>query len=81
MLSLISACRDTSIRPWALYNTPAMFRLIFWIFVLLLALSFFGISLQAVINSPAGQANFAYAYDLILQAWHWLVTFATQFKV
>jgi len=58
-----------------------MFRTIFWVFVLLLALSFFGISLQAIINSPAGQANFAYVYDLLLQAWHWIVNFASQFKI
>lgn len=64
-----------------MYNIPTMFRTIFWVFVLLLALSFFGISLQAIINSPAGQANFAYAYDLLLQVWHWLVNFAQQFKV
>ena len=58
-----------------------MLHLAFWIFVLLLALSFFGISLQAIINSPAGQENFAYAYDLLLQAWHWIVAFVSQFKI
>ncbi len=64
-----------------MYNAHTMIRLAFWLFVLLLALSFFGISLQAIVNSPAGQANFAYTYNLLLQAWDWLVHFATQFKV
>ncbi|MHB8710509.1 MAG: hypothetical protein ACYC6X_03105 [Minisyncoccota bacterium] len=53
-----------------------MFRLIFWVFVLLLALSFFGISIQAIINSPAGQANFAYFLHLLSQGWQWLTSFA-----
>ncbi|MFA5998131.1 MAG: hypothetical protein WC814_01975 [Candidatus Paceibacterota bacterium] len=48
-----------------------MIRLVFWTFVLLLALSFFGISIQAIINSPAGQANVSYLLDLLSQAWLW----------
>jgi hypothetical protein len=48
-----------------------MLKTIFWIFVLLLALSFFGISLQAIVNSPAGQANFSYLYHLLVQGWLW----------
>ena len=48
-----------------------MFKLIFWVLILLLALSFFGISLQAIINSPAGQANFAYLFNLLSQIWEW----------
>jgi len=48
-----------------------MLRTIFWILVLLLALSFFGISLQAIVNSPAGQANFAYISSLLSQLWLW----------
>src|SRR3989338_2526235 len=51
--------------------TRGMLRLIFWLFVLLLALSFFGISLQAIINSPAGQANFNYVLNLLSQVWQW----------
>jgi len=50
-----------------------MLRLLFWALVLLLALSFFGISLQAIISSPAGQENFGYVYHLALQVWHWLL--------
>ncbi|MFI5260336.1 MAG: hypothetical protein ACHQU0_00895 [Candidatus Paceibacteria bacterium] len=52
--------------------TTSILRLIFWMFVLVLALSFFGISLQAIITSPAGKANFAYIYQLLLQVWQWI---------
>ncbi len=48
------------------------FKVAFWIFVLLLALSFFGISIQAIINSPAGQANFGYLIQVLSQGWQWL---------
>lgn len=54
-----------------------MLRTIFWVFVLLLALSFFGISIQAIINSPAGQANFSYVINLLSQVWQWLTQWAT----
>ena len=50
-----------------------MLKLIFWIVVLVLALSFFGISIQAIINSPAGQENIQYVLHLIVQAWQWIV--------
>lgn len=50
----------------------SMFKLIFWMFVLFLALSFFGISVQKIINSPAGQANLAYLLQLLAQFWQWL---------
>jgi hypothetical protein len=48
-----------------------MLKLIFWVFVLLLALSFFGISVQAIANSPAGQANINYVINLLSQVWQW----------
>src|SRR3989344_8238551 len=51
------------------------FKVAFWIFVLLLALSFFGISIQAIINSPAGQENFAYIISLLSRAWEWLIAY------
>jgi hypothetical protein len=48
-----------------------MLRTILWALVFLLALSFFGISIQAIIDSPAGQANFAYLLHLLTQFWSW----------
>ncbi|MDP2655581.1 MAG: hypothetical protein Q8P17_03550 [bacterium] len=50
-----------------------MFKLIFWLFVLILALSFFGISIQAIINSPAGQENISYVFNLLAQGWQWII--------
>ncbi len=62
-----------------------MFRLAFWIFILFLALSFFGISVQAIINSPAGQQNFAYlAYFIVFGinwAWTYLQEIALRFNI
>ncbi len=52
-----------------------MFKLIFWMFVLFLALSFFGISIQKIIDSPAGQANLAYIVQILTQAWQWLAVY------
>lgn len=54
------------------YN-DSMFKLIFWIFVLILALSFFGISIQAILTSPAGQANVSYVLHLLDVSWQWIV--------
>jgi len=45
----------------------------FWAFVLFVALSFFGISIRAIIESPAGQENLAYLAYLAISAWHWLL--------
>jgi hypothetical protein len=50
-----------------------MLKLIFWIAILVLALSFFGISVQAIIGSPAGQENVTYVLRLLSQGWQWIV--------
>lgn len=52
-----------------------LIKLAFWIVVGVLALSFFGISLQSIINSPAGQENFAYLWYLVMLGSHWLAAF------
>lgn len=51
-----------------------MLHFAFSVFVLLLALSFFGISIQAIINSPAGQENISYLFYVLSQAWQWLAS-------
>ena len=57
-----------------------MWNFILWILLFVLGLSFSGISLEAIVNSPAGQANFAYLLHLLSQLWHifidYLVTVA-----
>lgn len=56
-----------------------LLHLIFWVFVFILGLSFFGISIQAIVNSPAGQENFAYLADLLSQTWQWLTNLGQYF--
>ena len=51
-----------------------MFKLIFWLFVLVLALSFFGISIQSILESPAGQANIHYIGSLLVSLWQWAIS-------
>lgn len=54
-----------------------LLKLAFWIFVLVLALSFFGISIVTIINSPAGQENFGFIAYLLVTGWQWLVSHVT----
>ncbi|MES2225364.1 MAG: hypothetical protein V4480_00960 [Patescibacteria group bacterium] len=49
-----------------------MAKLIFYIIVGLLVLSFFGVSLQHLVQSPTTQGNFSYFWDLIVQGWNFL---------
>ncbi|MBU6321251.1 MAG: hypothetical protein KGI78_01615 [Patescibacteria group bacterium] len=53
-----------------------MIRTLFWLCVLFLALSFFGISIRSIVESPAGQANLAYLTYLAISAWHLLQAYA-----
>lgn len=53
-----------------------MIRIIIFVVVLVLILSFFGISLRGVVESPAGQENISYVWalflvgaDLLISAW------------
>jgi len=47
-----------------------MVRLIIWIIVGLLALSFFGVSLEALYNSPTNQDNISFLSTLLKQGWN-----------
>ena len=60
-----------------------MLRIIFYTILVVLILSFFGISLQSIVHSPAGESNFAYLGDIlatilsfivnsVVSAYHWL---------
>ncbi|MBU6490611.1 hypothetical protein KGQ25_00390 [Patescibacteria group bacterium] len=49
-----------------------MLRIAFWIFILFLALSFFGISIQEIVNSPTGQENLHYLSYLFVTGLYWL---------
>lgn len=39
------------------------------IVIALLILSYFGLNIRAIVNSPAGQENFSYAQELMIKAW------------
>lgn len=58
-----------------------MIRTAFWAFVFILALSFFGISIQAIIESPAGQANIQYLLTIAISFWQWLTNFVLSLNV
>ena len=47
-----------------------MLNLVFWVFIFVLGLSFFGISLEAIVNSPAGQENFSYVQEIMINVWN-----------
>ncbi|MFA6519460.1 MAG: hypothetical protein WCT41_01395 [Candidatus Paceibacterota bacterium] len=49
----------------------SLVKLVIWVLILLLALSFFGISIQAIVSSPTGQANFNYIFSILQQLWQW----------
>ena len=50
-----------------------LIKLILLVIGILLVLSFFGISVQGIIESPAGQANIQFVWGYIVIAWEWLV--------
>jgi len=52
-----------------------MIKLIILIVIGVLVLSFFGITIQSIVQSPVGQANFAYIWSAIVMGWDWLVSF------
>lgn len=52
-----------------------MLRVAFLVVILVLLLSFFGVSLQHLVESPASQANFGYVGDLLSHGWNDLLTF------
>lgn len=60
-----------------LYTLEHMVKLIFWIVVALLALSFFGISLQNLVEAPTTQNNFFFLFKLVGEGWDYIVTWVT----
>lgn len=47
-----------------------MVRLIIWVVIGLLALSFFGISLEALYNSPTNKENMSFLARLFMDGWN-----------
>lgn len=50
-----------------------MLRTIIFIVVIVLVLSFFGVSIREVITSPTGQENFGFLWELIKSGWQAIV--------
>lgn len=50
-----------------------MVRFLILLAILILALSFFGISIRAIVESPTGHDNFTFIWQLIQTGWHILV--------
>ncbi len=50
-----------------------MLRVIVGVIVLVLILSFFGVSIPGIVDSPIGQENFGYLRDLAIAGWQWLI--------
>lgn len=47
-----------------------MIRLVIWVVIGLLALSFFGISLEALYNTPTNQENMNFLLKLFMEGWN-----------
>lgn len=46
-----------------------LLRTIIFIIIALLVLSYFGLNIRAIVNSPAGQENFTYAQEIMINVW------------
>lgn len=61
-----------------------MLRLVFTIAIAILLLSFFGISIRAIVESPTGTDNIAYVWQLIKDGWEavqlWLSNFTSPIR-
>lgn len=56
-----------------------MIKLIIWIIIGLLALSFFGISLRAIAGSPTNQDNIQFLLMTLHQGWEFIVNWVEDF--
>jgi hypothetical protein len=50
-----------------------MVRFLIILAILILALSFFGISIRGIVESPTGHDNFSFIWQLVKTGWHILV--------
>lgn len=52
-----------------------MVRFIILLLILILALSYFGISIRHVVESPTGQDNLLFVWANVKEGWHLLISF------
>jgi hypothetical protein len=50
-----------------------MLHIIFYTILIILILSFFGVSLESIVHSPEAQTNFGYLWSLILIGWRYVL--------
>ena len=55
-----------------------MVRFIILIIVLILALSYFGISIRDVATSPTGQENFSFVWAYVKEGWEIVTSFIAE---
>jgi hypothetical protein len=58
-----------------------MIRTIIWVVILVLVLSFFGVSLRSLVNAPQTHDNFSYLVDLLRNGWQLLVNWVQSINV
>ncbi len=46
-----------------------LLRTVIFIIIILLVLSYFGLNIRAIVNSPAGQENFTYVQEIMINVW------------
>ncbi len=51
-------------------NRGGLLRMVIYIIVILLILSYFGLNIRAIVNSPTGQDNFTYVQQLMVDTWN-----------
>ncbi len=56
-----------------------MVRLIILVIILILALSYFGISIRDVATSPTGEDNFSFVWTHVKEGWELVTTFIAGF--
>lgn len=51
-----------------------MIRIVFWTVIIVLFLSFFGISVQSLFESPLAQNNLSYVWNLVVSGFRFIAT-------
>lgn len=51
-------------------NRGGLIRLIIYIIIILLIISYFGLNIRTIVNSPAGQENFTYVQEIMINVWN-----------
>lgn len=51
-------------------NRGGLLRAVVFIIIVLLILSYFGLNIRTIVNSPAGQENFTYVQEVMINVWN-----------